>query len=420
MPGHAFPHVSRRLLLAAAASLVPALAEAQGRRPIEVIHWWTSGGEGAAIRTIRRALEAEGWTWQDTAVEGPDVAKTAAITRVLGGQPPSVMLWFVGQDLPGLYRDGLIRDLQGVAEAGKWDDVLPPELSSRMKVDGRYVVAPADLHCGNWTFANTQALRRAGLDAPSTWPELLEACPKLRDAGFIPVAFGGQPWQEASVFVMIVTGIGGVSLHRRLIAEHDPAAADSAEMVEVFRTFAALKPFVDRASPNRSWAETAKLLSTGRAALYFSGDWARGDLNKAGMTPEVDYLCRPAPGNAGIFSAVVDAFVMPRTDDPAISAAQDAFARATMRPDVQHDFNLAKGSIPPRTDVPLTGYDPCAQMSARLYRGGGTVLPSSSMGMTTAMRQAMYDVVHRFWSTEAADPKQAARDLRAAIERTRI
>lgn len=86
---------------------------------------------------------------------------------------------------------------------------------------------------------------------------------------------------------------------------------------------------------------------------------------------------------------------------------------------VQHDFNLAKGSIPPRTDVPLSGYDPCALISAKLARGGGQVLPSSSMGMTTDMRQAMYDVVHRFWNADDADPKAAAKDLRVAIERTR-
>src|SRR4051794_5918117 len=321
--------LSRRALLASSLGWATTAARAQGRKPIEVIHWWTSGGESAAIRTTRRALEAEGWTWQDTAVEGPDLAKTAAITRVLGGQPPTVMLWFVGQDLPNLYRDGVIRDVQSVAEAEGWDRVLPDDLSFRMKVDGRYVVAPADLHCANWTFAHNGLLRQAGLECPETWPEVLRVAPKLRDAGVIPVAFGGQPWQEASVFVMVLTGVGGASLHRRFLAEHDPAAADSPEMVEVFRTFGALREFVDRASPNRSWPESAKLLATGKAALYFSGDRARGDLSKAGMAPEVDYTCRSAPGNQGIFSAVVDAFVMPRGDADMVPA-QDAFARLTM------------------------------------------------------------------------------------------
>jgi glucose/mannose transport system substrate-binding protein len=383
------------------------------------VHWWTSGGESAAIRTVRRKLEAEGWTWQDTAIQGPDVAKTAAITRVLGGRPPTVMLWFVGQDLQELAHDGVIRDVQAVAAAGGWDDVLPAEISRRLKVEGQYVAVPADLHCGNWTFANAKLLERAGVALPDSWDAVLAACPKLAASGVIPIAFGGQKWQEASVFVLVLTGVGGPALLRRFVSEHDPEAAGGPEMVEAFTVFGKLRPFVDKASPNRSWSDSAALLATDRAAFYFSGDWARGDFNRAGMRPEIDYLCHAAPGNQGIFLAVVDAFCMPRTTDPAVMAAQDAFARAVMSPDVQHDFNLAKGSIPPRSDIPLAGYDACAEMAARLSRGGGQVLPAASMGMTTDMREAMYDVVHRFWSDPDASPKTAAAELRVAIERTR-
>ena len=419
MPDEARTPISRRLLLAAPFAGLAGRAYAEGRKPIEVVHWWTSGGESAAIRTIRAALEAEGWAWVDTPVQGPDVAKTAALTRVLGGQAPTVMLWFVGPDLSDLYRDGLIRDVQSVAGPEDWDAVLPAEISDRLKVDGKYVAVPADLHCGNWTFANSKLLRDADLALPQSWAEVIAACPKLRQTGVIPVAFGGQAWQEASVFVLMLIGVGGASLLKRFVVEHDLSAAEGPEMVETFATFAQLKPFVDKASPNRSWSDTANLISTNKAALYFSGDWARGDLNRAGMRAEIDYTCGPAPGNAGIFLAVVDAFCMPSSTDPATLAGQDAFARATMSAQVQHDFNLAKGSIPPRTDVPLTGYDVCAQIAAKLARGGGQMLPAASMGMTTAMRQAMYDVVHRFWNTDGADPKQAARDLRIAIERTR-
>lgn len=415
------PHLSRRRLLAAA---LLSAAGARGARagtgaPIEVVHWWTGGSESAAIRTIRRKLEAGGRVWLDTAVQGPDVAKTAAITRVLGGSPPTVMLWFVGQDLPDLYRDGVIRDLRAVAMAERWDAVLPQEIARRLKVDGRYVAVPADLHCGNWMFANTRLLQQAGVEPPETWQAVLEACPKLQQSGVIPIAFGGQPWQEAGLFVMLLTGVGGASLLRRFVSNHEPSAADSPEMVESFATFGRLKPFVDRASPNRAWTDTANLIATNRAALYFSGDWARGDLNRAGMRPEVDYTCRLAPGNDGIFQAVVDAFCMPRTSDAEVAAAQDEFARVTMSAEVQHDFNLVKGSIPPRSDVELTGYDTCALMAAKLSRGGGQMLPSASMGMTTEMRMALYDVVHRFWNTDNADPKAAAHDLRVAIERIR-
>lgn len=422
MPDLMHARVARRGLLAAAlgAVIAPRGSAASGRPSLEVVHWWTAGAEAKAIRRIRQSIEADGLTWIDTAVQGPDLAKAAAMTRVLGGNAPAIMLWHAGPDLTALVRDAIIRDIEPVAAAGNWDAVLPPAIARKLKVDGKYVAIPADLHCGNWTFANLALLKAARAEVPHSWDDVLATCQKLQQTGVIPIAFGGQAWQEASVFVQILTGVGGASLLRRFTVEHDPTASDSPEMVEAFRVFARLKPFVDQASPNRSSTDTANLVSSNKACLYFSGDWSRGDLNAAGMRPGVDYAARSGPGNDGIFSAVVDAFVLPRSADAGTRAAQDLFAGVTMSPAVQHDFNLLKGSIPVRTDVSLDGYDAFALMAAHLSRGGGEVVPSTSLGMTTAMRLAFYDVVHRFWNTDNADPQAAARSLRVAIERNRV
>jgi glucose/mannose transport system substrate-binding protein len=410
--------LSRRKVIAASLSAALPLRGARAeRQTIEVVHWWVSGGEGDAIRTIRRRVEADGSSWVDTAVPGPDLAKTAALTRVLGGNAPTVMLWHAGSDLADLIGDGVIRDIE--SQAGGWDAVIPAAIAPHLKVGGQYVAAPVDLHCGNWTFANTNLLRESGTEVPVTWPAVLDACARLRRAGVVPVAFGGQAWQESSVFVMILAGVGGARLLRRLTVVHDLGPGDDPDLAAAFEIFAALKPFVDSASPNRSSTDTANLFATNKAALYFSGDWSRGDLNKAGMRPVSDYECRPAPGNDGIFMAVVDAFCMPRSNDPVTVAAQDSFARLVMNPDMQHDFNLVKGSIPIRTDVAINDYDQFARASAAMVRGSGEIVPSTSMGMSSAMRLGFYEVVHRFWNTDAADPKTAARDFRAAIDRNR-
>jgi glucose/mannose transport system substrate-binding protein len=413
--------IGRRALIAGAAAAAfcsPLGARAQ-RLEAEVVHWWTAGSESDAIRSLRRRFEAGGPAWIDTPVQGPDLAKTAALTRILGGRPPAVMLWHVGPDLPQLVRDGVIRDIDAVAVAEGWDALLPKTISDRLKVDGKYVAAPVDLHGANWTFANLKLLKAAGIGVPETWPQVIEACQALKSSGVIPIAFSGQPWQEALVFIQVIAGTGGANLIRRFTTDHDPTAAESPEMVASFEMFARLKPFVDKASPNRNYTDTASLVSTDRAALYFSGDWSRGELNKAGMRNGLDYACRLAPGNDGIFLAVVDAFCMPRSVPKALAPLQDAFARLTMSLEAQHEFNLLKGSIPLRPDVDLNGYDACSQLAARLTRGGGEVLASASLGMTTAMRGAFYDVIHRFWFADDANPKVAARDLRIAIERNR-
>jgi hypothetical protein len=44
-------------------------------RNLEVMHWWTSGGEAAAVAEFAKAFDATGNTWVDGAIAGSgDVA----------------------------------------------------------------------------------------------------------------------------------------------------------------------------------------------------------------------------------------------------------------------------------------------------------------------------------------------------------
>ncbi|HCW68641.1 MAG TPA: carbohydrate ABC transporter substrate-binding protein, partial [Thalassospira lucentensis] len=53
----------------------------------EVLHWWTSGSEQAALAEVRKAFEAKGGTWVDTPIAGGSNARAAAVNRMLGGDP---------------------------------------------------------------------------------------------------------------------------------------------------------------------------------------------------------------------------------------------------------------------------------------------------------------------------------------------
>ena len=52
------------VLAALAATALPAAAQLKA----EVIHWWTSGGESAAVKTLAEAYKAQGGVWVDTAI----------------------------------------------------------------------------------------------------------------------------------------------------------------------------------------------------------------------------------------------------------------------------------------------------------------------------------------------------------------
>ena len=55
---------------------------------VEVTHWWTSGGEAAAVAEFAKAFDATGNHWVDGAIAGSgDTARPIIISRILGGNP---------------------------------------------------------------------------------------------------------------------------------------------------------------------------------------------------------------------------------------------------------------------------------------------------------------------------------------------
>ncbi len=58
---------------------------------VEVLHWWTSGGEARAANVLKELMEAEGYGWEDFAVAGGggETAMTVLKSRAMSGNPPS-------------------------------------------------------------------------------------------------------------------------------------------------------------------------------------------------------------------------------------------------------------------------------------------------------------------------------------------
>jgi hypothetical protein len=76
-------------LMAASAALALSLSAQAGE--VEVLHWWTSGGEAKAAQGLKASLQAKGHTWKDFAVAGGggDSAMTVLKSRVVSGNAPA-------------------------------------------------------------------------------------------------------------------------------------------------------------------------------------------------------------------------------------------------------------------------------------------------------------------------------------------
>ena len=56
----------------AVAVLMASVASMAAAEDVEVLHWWTSGGEAAAIGVLKDTLAKEGIGWKDAPVAGDD------------------------------------------------------------------------------------------------------------------------------------------------------------------------------------------------------------------------------------------------------------------------------------------------------------------------------------------------------------
>ena len=193
-------------MLSAAAVIVASQASAVD---LEVTHWWTSGGEAAAVSEFAKAFDATEHTWIDGAIAGSGgTARPIIISRILGGDPMHATQLNHGRQAEELVEAGLMLDLSDVAAEGGWADVVnPSRLLDSCTLDGKVYCVPVNIHSPQWLWLSHDAFAKAGLDVPSDWFEFVKAAPKLREAGVVPLAMGQQSWQTDLAFGAIQVAV---------------------------------------------------------------------------------------------------------------------------------------------------------------------------------------------------------------------
>jgi len=403
----------------AASMALPIAASAEPK--VEVLHWWTSGGESKAVKSLVEEFKANGGTWTDMPVAGGggDAAMTALKARVLAGNPPTAVQ-LKGPSIQEWAEEGALGDLNDVGTAEKWDAVLPAQIANVMKYKGHYVATPVNVHRVDWIWANPTVLAKAGVSMPHTWDEFNAAADKLKSMGITPLAHGGQSWQDATVFETVVLGLGGNDFYKRALMDLDMKALNSPTMVKVFDQMRRLRGYVDSNFSGRDWNLATAMVMKGDAAFQIMGDWAKGEFLAAGKKPGVDFLCSPTPGHGYLFN--VDSFAMFNVKGKDNLAGQKLLAKLIVGKGFQKTFNMIKGSIPARLGVSMKDFDYCAQKSnydMQVKSQVGGLLPSYAHGMALrgAQAGAITDVVTKHFNSDMSSA-DAAKALADAVKQS--
>ena len=391
--------------LAAISSLAVSVATIGHAEPqAEVLHWWTAGGEAKAVGVLQEEFAENGGSWTDMPVAGGggDAAMTALRARVLSGNAPTAVQ-LKGPAIQEWYEEGVLADISSVAEAEGWADILPASIAGHMKCEDTWCAAPVNVHRVDWIWANAEVLEANGIEMPTTWDEFNAAAEKLQEAGVIPLAHGGQAWQDATVFETVVLGLGGPEFFQKALVDLDPEALTSDTMKASFDQMRTLRGYVDDNFSGRDWNLATAMVMNGEAAFQIMGDWAKGEFLAAGKVPGEDFLCAATPGEGYLYN--VDSFAMFNVDGDDKKAGQELLAKLIVGPNFQKVFNMNKGSIPVRTDVALDEFDMCAQKSSEdmtAASDSGALLPSYAHGMALrgAQAGAITDVVTAHFNSD--------------------
>ena len=405
--------------VALALSISAGAASADGHGGVEVLHWWTSGGEAAALNVLKEDLEGQGIGWTDMPVAGGggEQAMTVLRARVTAGNAPTAVQG-LGFDIIDWAKQGSLANLNDVATAEGWDDVIPAALQQFAKVDGQWVSAPVNVHSTNWVWANKAVLDANGIAVPTSWEEFEAALATLSAAGVTPIAHGGQAWQDATVFDAVAMSVLGPDGYKAAFIDLDEATLGGDAMKEAFDRMAVIRANVDDNFSGRDWNLATAMVINGEAGFQMMGDWAKGEFLNAGKVPNEDFLCFRFPGTTEQVTFNADQFMM-FDQGGAVSAEQAALATAILSPSFQSAFNVVKGSVPARTDVSNEAFDDCGKKGMAdlaAAASSGNLFGSMAHGHANpaGVKNAIYDVVTAHFNGEY-DSETAVAELVDAV-----
>jgi raffinose/stachyose/melibiose transport system substrate-binding protein len=216
----------------------------------------------------------EGWK-VDLNFQKDDLYQTIGLPNLLNGRnAPDIYFEWVGNRMLERDADGFAADLTPFVEDGPLTGVLDDEQYGAVTVDGRILMLPHIADVTNVLWYNTEILDAAGIEAPTTWEELLDACDTLNEEGVIPIASGNKDlWAAGNWLAHLVSRVVGHEAY-------DAALSGEADFdtPEWQKAFGYVEDLAEHKCVNESVNaiddnEGAQLFFQGKAAMHAIGSW---------------------------------------------------------------------------------------------------------------------------------------------------
>src|SRR6516162_8249698 len=123
------------------------VGRAEDAKEVQMLHWWTSGGEAAALKVLKDDMAKKGYAWKDVPVAGGggEAAMTTLKAMVAAGNPPtaSQILGYFAIDYA---EAGKLADISSLAKKEDWAKVIPTALQKFAVTNGKWDAVPVNIH----------------------------------------------------------------------------------------------------------------------------------------------------------------------------------------------------------------------------------------------------------------------------------
>ena len=395
---------------------------AKDTKQLEVLSWWTSGSEAAALNTLLSAFRGAnaGVETVNAAVAGG--AGSEAIVelaeRLQDGEPPDVWQTFAGKSVQGYAARGTVRDVTSVM-TGDLAATMHPTVVRSLQRDGKTYGIPTGAHRSNVLWFNIDVLRKAGVAAPAAGYTLAAFQADLRKvaaAGEIPLCLGGKdPFTTAELFENTLLSTIGTTGWRDMTG--DDLDWRGAPVRAALRSFGDMLAYADPDAGNLTWDASMRKLADGGCAFASMNDSAYGELIAAGGQEGRDFQAVAFPGTGDSFLAVLDVFVAATEAENAKNAL--AFLGGISDPETQIAFSRAKGSVPVLRTVDVSSLPPYQQEASKALWAQPVLLSvAHGEAMSPTFQEGFYDAVSTYVRTRSTNAFADA--LRDAVANDRI
>jgi len=379
---------------------------------VGVFTWWAAGSEKEGLDALEKLFKQKypNNTFVNLAVAGGagSNAKAKLASDLQNNQPPDSFQGHAGAELLDYIDAEQIEPVNDVITALGGDSVFPKNLLDRITVDGSIYSVPSNIHRANVVWANTEVLKKAGVNAvPKDIASWMADMDKVKAAGVsTPLSVSGT-WTQVQLFETVLIADLGVEKYNGLF--DGKTAWDSAEVKQAAADYKKLLTYTNTASDGEDWP-----VATDMVAYNVMGDWAVAQFAAKGKKEQTDYQYFAVPGTDGVFDFLADSFTLPKgAKNP--GGAKDWLSLVGSA-EGQKAFNLAKGSIPARTDVPPTDFPPYQQSAMEAFKTNQIVSSiAHGAAVSLAWNADISQAISKFYTTK--DDASLVADLTAAAKK---